>query len=276
MITPGRARIVALVSLLPLAISACAHPPSPPAPMSQPPRSCFLLHEVGVGRVVRAPSDGCAIRVTPASTFKIPHALAALDAKVVTPEEVFPYDGRPLPQESWRHPQTMATALRVSALWYFQALARRLGPERERAYLQKLGYGNADSSSGLETFWLYQSLAISPDEQEQFLLRLYADALPIDRHAQGVVRALLVQPAGVVVNAIGAHPFGQPWPAGTVVSAKTGSASEEGRPDVRWLVGHVRRGSRSWIFVSNVVGDDLPPLSAVDLAAEALKKAGVL
>jgi beta-lactamase class D len=229
-----------------------------------------------VGRVVRAPAEGCATRVTPASTFKIPHALAALDAGVVTPEEVLPYDGRPLPQELWRHPQTMATALRVSALWYFQALARRLGPERERAYLQKLGYGNADSSSGLETFWLYQSLAISPDEQAQFLLRLYADALPIDHHAQQVVRALLVQPAGVVVNATGEHPFGQPWPAGTVVSAKTGGATEEGRPDVRWLVGHVRRGSRSWIFVSNVVGDDLPPLSAVDLAATSLKKAGVL
>jgi beta-lactamase class D len=170
----------------------------------------------------------------------------------------------------------MATALRFSALWYFQALARRLGPAREQAYLERLGYGNTDSSSGLETFWLYQSLAISPDEQARFLLRLYEDALPIDRHAQQVVRDLLIQPAGVVVNGTGEHPFAQPWPADAVVSTKTGSASEEDRPDVRWLVGHVRRGSRSWIFVSNVVGDDLPPLAAVDLAAGALKKAGVL
>lgn len=48
------------------------------------------------------------------------------------------------------------------------------------------------------------------------------------------------------------------------------------RPDVRWLVGHVRRGSRAWIFVSNVVADRLAPLAAVDLAARSLKRAGVL
>lgn len=214
--------------------------------------------------------------MTPASTFKIPHALAALDAGVVDPTEVFPYDGRPLPYESWRREQTLATAIHQSVVWYFQKLARRLGTERERAYLVKLDYGNADPSSGLETFWLYQSLQISPDEQGRFLQRLYEDALPVTRRAQRVVRDLLVQPEGAIVNAIGTHSFATPWPAGTVVSAKTGSASEPGRPDVRWLVGHVRRGSRSWIFVSNVVGDSLAPSAALDLAASSLKKAGVL
>jgi beta-lactamase class D len=263
-----------------LALAGCTH--AAPPPSSSPPaspratRSCFLLHEVGVGPVTRAPAEGCAVRVTPASTFKIPHALAALDAGVLTPDEVFRYDGKPWKLASYRRDHTLPTAIHSSVLWYFQQLAQRLGPERERAYLEKFSYGNADISSGLTTFWLYQSLEISPDEQERFLLRLFQDTLPIDHAAQDAVRRAMIQPAGSVVNAVGVHPFAQPWPPDAIVSAKTGSASEPNRPDVRWLIGHVRRGPRTWTFVSNVVGHGLPPLAAVDLAAASLKRAGVL
>jgi hypothetical protein len=42
--------------------------------------SCFLLFELGVGEIRRRPSEACRTRLTPASTFKVPHALAALDA----------------------------------------------------------------------------------------------------------------------------------------------------------------------------------------------------
>jgi beta-lactamase class D len=272
-----------LVAWLGLAALGCAHPPASPAsaPVDRAAapaaaRACFLLYELGVGRVVREPSEGCTIRVTPASTFKIPHALAALDAGVVTADEVFRYDGRPSPHASYRRDQTLASAVQSSVLWYFQTLAERLGPERERTYLAKFDYGNQDISGGLTTFWLYQSLAISPEEQERFLVRLFQDELPIDRKAQAILRKVLVQPTGLVVNATGQHPFAQPWPAGAVVAAKTGSAAGRDRPDVRWLVGQVRRDRRAWIFVSNVVGPGLPPLAAVDLAATSLKRAGVL
>jgi beta-lactamase class D len=233
--------------------------------------SCFLLHEVGVGRVAREPSEGCDVRVTPASTFKVPHALIALDAGVVEASEVLAYDGKPLDFASWRKDHTLASAMRNSVLWYFQELARRLGVKRERDYLRKLDYGNADPSSGLESFWLNGSLRISPDEQERFLLRLFRGDLPIRRDAQEIVRKVLVQPEGIVVNATGEHPFARPWPEGAIVSGKTGSA-----PGVRWLVGHVRRGARSWVFVSSVVGEGVPPLAAVDLAAKRLRATGVL
>ena len=276
---------MALLGLGGFLAPSCAHPPAKVSDRGAPrwherptsaPRACFLLHELGVGPVVRAPFEGCAIRVTPASTFKIPHALAALDAGVLTPDEVFRYDGSPWPHESYRRDQTLATAIRYSVVWYFQELARRLGPARELEYLAKLDYGNRDISGGLTSFWLYESLSISPDEEEKFLLRLYQDELPVAHAAEEVVRRALVQPVGMIVNATGAHPFAQPWPAGTVVSAKTGSGTQPNRPDVRWLVGHVRRGTRAWIFVSNVVGEDLAPLAAVDLAARSLKRAGVL
>ena len=46
--------------------------------------SCFILNEIGVGQLRRNPASSCSVRVTPQSTFKIPHALAALDAGVIS------------------------------------------------------------------------------------------------------------------------------------------------------------------------------------------------
>ena len=248
------------------------------ATASPAPGSCFLLHEIGVGEVRRAPSEACRTRVSPQSTFKIPHALAALDAGVISgPSSSFSYDGSTQFFETWRRDHTLATAMRFSVVWWFQRLAERLGAARERDYLRRLAYGNADPSSGLTTFWLGGSLTISPEEQAQFLLRLYGDKLPVSQHAIRTVREVLVQPAGMVVNANGEHPFGGAWPPGTVLSAKTGRGTDRSGRAVRWLVGHVSRERRSWVFVSCVIGDDAtPPLAAVELAAEALRREGVL
>ena len=108
-----------------------------------------------------------------------------------------------------------------------------------------------------------------------FLSKLYQDTLPVSTRAKEIVRTILVQPAGKIVNASGEHDFGAPWPAGTAVSAKTGSESDGDR-STRWIVGHVRRGTRSWLFVSSLTGKDLPLLAAVDLAAKGLKREGVI
>jgi len=85
----------------------------------------------------------------------------------------------------------------------------------------------------------------------------------VKREAMRAVREMLVQPKGMVVNATGERPFGVHWPEGTVLGAKTGSASDRSGCQVRWLVGHVGRRDRSWIFVSCVIG-------RADLAADAL------
>jgi hypothetical protein len=58
-----------------------------------------------------------------------------------------------------------------------------------------------------------------------FLRHLYNNELPVSDNAMRIVREILIQPPGVVVNATGEHPFDAPWPAETVASAKTGSTS---------------------------------------------------
>jgi beta-lactamase class D len=239
------------------------------------PESCLLVFDESSGRTIREPAEACATRVTPASTFKIPHALAALDAEVVADvRETIAYDGAPRSFEIWKRDHDLASAMRYSVVWFFQKLAERLGMEREKSYLKAFDYGNQDASGGLTSFWLSSSLRISPDEQISFLRRFFGGTLPVREEARRGVLEILLQPSGSVVNALGEHPFAAPWPEATAVRAKTGSGEHEGRA-VRWLVGRVERGERGWIFVSLVLGDDAP-LAAVNLAARRLKELEVL
>ncbi|HYN07377.1 MAG TPA: penicillin-binding transpeptidase domain-containing protein [Vicinamibacterales bacterium] len=242
-------------------------------------RSCFLLFELGVGQVRRRPSDACQTRLTPASTFKVPHALAALDAGMIAgPDEQMPFvDGGGQYPESARRQHTLATAIRHSVLWYFQRVAERLGPDREAAYLRKFGFGNMDSTSQLTTFWIGGSLQISPEEQLAFWLKLYRNELAVSARALEQVKALLIQPDGVIVNAAGEQPFARPWRANTTVSAKTGSATDRSGQAARWLVGYVTQANRSFVFVSCVIGPrDLAANAAIDLAARSLREEGVI
>jgi beta-lactamase class D len=237
--------------------------------------SCFLLYDEQQGELTREPSEACSTRATPASTFKIPHALAALDAKVVEgAHETFPYDGSPQYFERWKRDHDLASAMRDSVVWYFQRIAERLGADRERSYLKAFEYGNQDASGPLTSFWLGSSLQISPEEQLAFLLRFFEGKLPVRENAARTVREILVQPSDGIVNALGEHPFAAPWPDGTTLYAKTGRAEDAGRTVV-WLVGRVARGDRGWIFVSCVIGSD-DPMAAATLAAERLAQLKVL
>lgn len=233
------------------------------------PPSCFLLYDEQSRQTVREPSEACSTRLTPASTFKIPHALAALDAGIVSgPHDTFRYDGAALYFERWQRDHDLASAMRDSVVWYFQRIAERMGIDRERAYLKAFDYGNQDASGSLTSFWLGDSLKISPEEQLTFLLRFFGGRVPIREDAARTVQEILVQPVGSIVNAAGEHSFAAPWPEGTTVYAKTGSAEDQGRA-VRWLVGRIVRGDRRWIFVSCVVGSE-EALAAVNLAAARL------
>jgi len=79
----------------------------------------------------------------PASTFKIPHALIALDAGIVRDEfQVFRWDGKAREVDAWNRDQTLRSSVRYSTVWVYQQIARQLGERRERGYLQRLGYGN--------------------------------------------------------------------------------------------------------------------------------------
>ena len=181
-------------------------------------------------------------RDSPASTFKIPHSLFALDAGLVRDEfQVIPWDGVRRTMRAWNGDQTLRSAMRNSTVWVYEQFARELGDAREAAYLQKLGYGNA-LTEGDTPFWVKGALAISSFEQVAFLARLYRNALPFRVDHQRLVKDVMI------------HEAGPDW----ILRAKTGLSGQIG-----WWVGWVEWPSGPVFFALNL---DTPSMQASDLA----------
>lgn len=152
----------------------------------------------------RAESRGCWVhglsratrRLIPASTFKVPHSLFALDAGLIKDEfQVIPWDGIVRPTAVWNRDQTLRSAMRDSVVWVYQRFARELGPKREAAYMNSISYGNA-AVSGDDPFWVEGDLAISSVEQISFLRRLYRNELPFRIDHQRLVKDVMIVEAG--------------------------------------------------------------------------------
>src|SRR5258708_1343483 len=129
----------------------------------------------------------------PASTFKIPNSIIALETGVVADpdKDVFKWDGVTRSIEAWNKDHTLRSAIAVSAVPVYQEIARRIGQERMQKYLDLLEYGNRDIGGGLEQFWLTGNLRIGPIEQVEFVDRLRRGVLPVSKRTQELVRDIL-------------------------------------------------------------------------------------
>lgn len=132
-------------------------------------------------------------RYSPASTFKIPHTLFALQQGVVRDEfQVFRWDGVRRPFAGHNRDQDLRSAMRDSVLWVYQGFARQIGEAQARSYLRAIDYGNADPTATAGDYWVDGDLRISAEEQVAFLRKLYRHQLPFAREHQRLVKDLMV------------------------------------------------------------------------------------
>jgi beta-lactamase class D len=130
----------------------------------------------------------------PASTFKIMNALVALELGVVQDDRfVIPWDGVVRSREELNRDMDLREAFRISAVPYFQELARRIGREQMQHYLDTVRYGNRQMGPAIDSFWLDNSLQVSPDEQLGLMKRLYFNELPFSDRTQRIVRSLMLR-----------------------------------------------------------------------------------
>jgi beta-lactamase class D len=264
-------RKVAYLSLILSAIltACCAPAPAPAGPTPTPDLSpffagyqaCFVLWDVAADEYVIYNSERCAERLSPCSTYKIPHSLIALETGVIPDQNyVIEWDGTHYPVEVWNQDHTMASAVQNSVVWYFQAVATKIGEERMQAYLDKFGYGNQDISGGLTHFWLGSSLKISADEQIDFLHRLDMGDLPVSARSMDIIKEVLV------LEETDAY----------VYRGKTGSCTPEGEHPLGWFVGYVRYGDHSVIFATNIQGAQAEGQKARSITEDILKQLNVI
>jgi beta-lactamase class D len=216
-------------------------------------------------------SSECSRRTLPASTFKIPHALVALQTRVVTEKTVIKWDGATRDYPAWDRDQTLESAIRTSAVWVFQRFAASIGRGRELESLRAFRYGSATFEHDVTNFWLNGDLQISPIEQVAFLRRMFSYDLPVDRVHIDTVKADLTMPRGKFVNAAGVHDFALRWPADTVVRVKSGNGTVNGER-VSWLVGALESGGRQYVFASRArsAAPTLGTTAGADLALRVL------
>lgn len=258
------------VSLLPLLTAAAAQP--------APGQSCVVIVETSPGTSTwRSDEKACATRLSPASTFKIPHALVGLETGVITAATREEWDGTPHPQRpEWQHAHTVLTAMRPSVLWFFQRMAPKIGADRMRGWLERLHYGNADTSGDVTRYWVNGRLRVSPDEQVAFLQPFFAETLPFKQEYQRQIREALVQRPGTVQNATGVHLIDGRWDSKTTLTAKTGATTADGQ-SVSWLVGQLAVQGRTFVFASAVwAKDEVNGLEAARLAVRMFIERGLV
>jgi beta-lactamase class D len=189
--------------------------------------------------IVASDTDRSGQAFLPASTYKIPNSLIALETGVVQDpdRDVFKWDGVKRGIEAWNQDHTLRSAIAASAVPVYQEIARRIGAERMQKYLDLFEYGNRNIGGGIDHFWLTGELRIDPVQQIDFVDRLRRGVLPISKRSQDLVRDILpVTKAG-----------------DAVIRAKTGLLGAElGKPSLGWVVGWAEKGAAQTVFALNL------------------------
>jgi beta-lactamase class D len=192
----------------------------------------FAAYDAGADRLIVLNADRAGTRFVPASTFKIPNSLIALEVGAVKDaDEVFRYDGKPRRMAAWQKDMTLHEAMTASNVPVFQEIARRVGLDAYRDWLTKLDYGNRETGNIVDRFWLEGPLAISAIEQARFVARLADAALPMSARSQAIVRDIIrIEEKD-----------------GRTLFAKTGWDGKIG-----WWAGWIERGDRKTAFALNM------------------------
>ncbi len=183
----------------------------------------------------------------PASTFLIVDALIGIQTGKISNENmIVPWDGivRKFPNgdtaKAWNKDLTMEQAFKASAEPYFREIARRIGKDIMQHWLDTLGYGarygKAIIKTAIDTFWLDNSIKITPDEQLGLVKKLYFKQLPFQGRPQDIVKKIMLQEENTNYK----------------LSYKTGFGFRENGNAIGWVVGWIEENQHPYFFVLNV------------------------
>ena len=191
---------------------------------------------------------------SPASTFKIPHSLIALNEGIVKKDSVIVWDKKIREYESWNKDQILLTAFKSSCVWCYQEFASKIGVEKYKKYLKELNYGNKKIGDDVTRFWLDESLEITTFEQIKFLKRFYTNNLPFKIEDINLLKEIMIDEKN----------------ENYIIRAKTGWEWKYG-----WYVGYVETKDDVWFFSTNIdtkSKDDLPKRKEITLEALKIKE----
>lgn len=185
---------------------------------------------------------------SPASTFKICNSLIGLETGVIKDKHFVIQWDSVVRNPVWDKDHDLQTAFTNSTVWYYQELARRVGGHRMKYWLDKTNYGNADTSGGIDKFWLTGGLRISPKQQIDFLKQLHDNQLPFSKRSVDIAKDIMITKDTLDY----------------VIRAKTGWGGH-GKKDVGWYVGYLETNDNVYYF-TNCVQIDSEKLNDINRA----------
>lgn len=196
----------------------------------------FVLQELYSGKMQIYNEKRSTQPYIPASTFKILNSLIALESGAISDtNEIIKWDGTVRSIEQWNRDHNLSSAIKVSAVWFYQELARRIGAEKMQHFVDKSAYGNKNIGGELDSFWLRGDLRISAIEQISFLKKFYQEDLPFSSENFKKVKEILVVERG------------QDY----VLRAKTGWGGQ-GKSEIGWYVGYLEKQDEVYLFALNI------------------------
>ena len=203
---------------------------------------CFALMDNGTGKfTVHNLGRYRDSSYLPASTFKIVNSLIGLQTgKISGDSMVIKWDGVKRRVDEWNQDLNMFDAFRVSSVYYYQEVARRIGRDTMQFWLDSLKYGTKKIIGPVDSFWLNNSLKITPDEELGLVKKLYFDQLPFFKtYQESVKRAMLFENN-----------------ANYRLAYKTGWGFRENGHALGWVVGWIEENNHPYFFVLNIESPD--------------------
>jgi len=201
----------------------------------------FVLYDPQADKFIFYNRDQFEQTFSPASTFKICNSLIGLETGIIKDENfVIPWDSIIRQNANWNSDHDLKTAFKNSTVWYYQELARRVGGQQMKYWLDKANYGNADTSGGIDKFWLTGGLRISPKQQIEFLKQLHDNKLPFSQRSMDIVKKIMIAKDTLDY----------------VVRAKTGWGGQDNK-DVGWYVGYLETKDNVYYFANCIQSADL-------------------
>ncbi len=229
--------------------------------------AALVIYNRTTGEMVNINPARGSQRFAPCSTFKIYNTLIGLELGLIkdADEPWYKWDEVKRDIEGWNQDLTLREAFRVSAVPAYQILAREIGEARMKEYIEKIGYGSQDISSGIDIFWLPRpdttSIKISADEQVALLNKLLDGKLPFSEKNIAILRDIMQ-----------AEKTGK----GTLYG-KTGSGSQDGKWILGWFVGCVQNQGKRYFFATNIEApQDANGLKAKEITISILQDLKIL
>jgi beta-lactamase class D len=181
--------------------------------------------------------DWAKIGRLPASTFKIPNSIIALETNVVENDRtLFKWNGEKRAYKIWEQDLILRNAFQYSCVPCYQEIATKIGEKRMNEYLKKLQFGDMNvTSKNLDIFWLEGESKINQFQQIDFLKRLVNSELKISKRTEEIMKRIFFIEENESYKLYG----------------KTGLSIRNGKNN-GWFVGYLKLKDNTYFFATNI------------------------